>query len=218
MRYKFNKITVIIGYYGSGKTNLAVNLALELSKKGTVCIVDLDIVNPYFRAADFKEIFHQNHIKLVCPQYAGTNLDVPSFCFDLEGLSEDYDYLIVDVGGDDSGAFALGKFSNFFNSCECFEMLYVFNMYRDLSVDEIVKTLIDIQKASRIKCTGLVNASNLGEITDDLTIKKSLDFADEVVEKSRLPLRFTCVPIGFKGNIDSEIFYTKRLVKMPWED
>lgn len=218
MRYEFKKNTIITGYYGCGKTNLAVNIALILSKMGSVCIVDLDIVNPYFRAADFDDLFKANKIDLVCPQFAGSNLDVPSFCFDLAGLADKYDYLIVDVGGDDSGAYALGKFSSFFNKCEDFDMLYVFNMYRGMSADNVVETMHNIESASRLKCTAVVNSSNLGELTTSDMVMRSVEYAQEVKVKSGLPLAFTCVTEDFVDNINSDVLKVKRLVKMPWEE
>ncbi|MBQ8298040.1 MAG: P-loop NTPase, partial [Ruminococcus sp.] len=73
------KITVITGHYGSGKTNLAVNLAVNATQEGrSVTVVDLDIVNPYFRTADFRQLFEEKGIRLIAPDYANSNLDIPS--------------------------------------------------------------------------------------------------------------------------------------------
>ena len=102
---KIKKINIITGHYGSGKTNFAVNLAMHLAGKGeTVRIVDLDIVNPYFRTADFKELFNDNNIELSASVYANSNLDIPAITFDVERLAGENGYLIIDVGGDDDGA------------------------------------------------------------------------------------------------------------------
>ena len=99
------KITIITGHYGSGKTNLAVNLAVMSAAEGNkVTVVDLDIVNPYFRTADFKKLFEDNGITLIAPDYANSNLDIPSLQFDLEQIASSDSKLIIDVGGDDSGA------------------------------------------------------------------------------------------------------------------
>ena len=104
------RIIAVTGHYGSGKTNLAVNLAVDYAKAGDrVCIIDLDIVNPYFRTADFTELFRQHDIKLIAPQFANTNLDIPSLGIDMAAVINSCDRLIIDVGGDDSGAIALGQ-------------------------------------------------------------------------------------------------------------
>lgn len=187
------KITVITGHYGSGKTNLAVNLAVK-AKKATVA--DLDVVNPYFRTADFRGLFEELGIKLIAPDFANTNLDVPSLQFDLAWLAETSDELIVDVGGDDAGAFALGKFSVDFNSRGDVEMLYVINQRRFLTqnADEALELMSEIEKASRMKNTAIVNNTNLGAETTADIIEKSVDFAREISEKSGLPLKFTTCP------------------------
>ena len=100
------RINIITGHYGSGKTNLSVNLALKAAEQGkSVAVVDLDLVNPYFRTADFRNLFEEKGIKLIAPDFANTNLDVPSVQFDVEQLASSEDCLIIDVGGDDA-AFA----------------------------------------------------------------------------------------------------------------
>ncbi|MBS1418447.1 MAG: cobalamin biosynthesis protein CobQ, partial [Ruminiclostridium sp.] len=80
----FRKINIITGHYGSGKTNVSVNMALDLAEKGEkVTVVYLDIVNPYFRTADFKELFGEHNISLTVPTYANSNLDIPALGFDM---------------------------------------------------------------------------------------------------------------------------------------
>ena len=110
MTYKFSKVTALVGYYGCGKTNLAANLALEMSKSGKVTVVDIDIVNPYFRTADFKDKFKKHGISLVTTEYANTNLDIPVLNFDIASISENSDYVIIDVGGGSDGTAALGRY------------------------------------------------------------------------------------------------------------
>ena len=77
---QLNKLTIIYGHYGCGKTNLSINLALDLARQGKrVTLVDLDIVNPYFRSSDYTPMLREKGIKVVAPQFAGTNLDLPSY-------------------------------------------------------------------------------------------------------------------------------------------
>ena len=106
------KITIVTGHYGSGKTNFSVNLAVRAAQEGAdAAIVDLDIVNPYFRTADFRQLFEEKGIKLIAPDFANSNLDIPSIQFDVVQLAMNEDRLIIDVGGDDAGAFALGRYA-----------------------------------------------------------------------------------------------------------
>lgn len=214
----FKKVTVITGDYGCGKTNLAVNLALLLSKRGSVSIVDIDIVNPYFRTADFTEILQAKGINVVSPQYARTNLDIPVLNFDLESIIANSDYTIIDAGGSEAGAYTIGSFRK---TLERFgdnaEMLYVFNMYRllDRSAEETVKMMREIERASGLKCTALVNNSNLGTDTTKSLIEESELFAKEVERLCGLPIAFTCVPESESGGED--YLPVKRLVTLPWE-
>ena len=186
------KITVITGHYGSGKTNIAVNLAVRLKN---AAVVDLDIVNPYFRTADFGGLFERLGITLVAPDFANTNLDVPSLQFDLASIADKYENVIVDVGGDDAGAFALGRFSEELNAENNVEMLYVINQRRFLTqtANEAVALMYEIEKASRMKHTAVVNNTNIGAETTAEIIEQSRDFAREVCETTGLPLKFTAV-------------------------
>ncbi len=212
-----NKITVITGHYGSGKTNLAVNLAVRLKN---AAVVDLDIVNPYFRTADFGALFEQLGITLVAPDFANTNLDVPSLQFDLARIADKYENVIVDVGGDDAGAFALGRFSEELNAGNDVEMLYVINQRRFLTqtADEAVALMYEIEKASRMKHTAVVNNTNIGaETTADIIIN-SQEFAREVSERAGLPIKYTTCPeeLCDKTGIEN-LLPIKVYVKPVWE-
>lgn len=216
------KITVITGHYGSGKTNFSVNLAMNLAAEGkSVCVADLDIVNPYFRTADFRQLFEDNNIKLVTPEYANSNLDIPALNFDLEQLVLSADYLIIDVGGDDAGAVALGRYSD---SLEKYrdetDMLYVINAYRYLTStpDEALKLMYEIETASRMKHTAIVNNSNLGSETTPETIENSLEFASETALKAELPLFCTACREDLAEFIeDKNLMPIKVYVKPFWE-
>lgn len=216
------KVTIITGHYGSGKTNFAVNMAIALSSIGKrVRVADLDIVNPYFRTADFKEIFESRNIELAASVYANSNLDIPAITFDIERLAKEDGYLIIDVGGDDAGAIALGRYYDAFKALgeDKIDMLYVINSYRYLvkTPNESVSLMRDIEAASRLKCTALVNNSNLGYETTRKTVCDSFEYAQKIAELTGLSIKFTCVPegetIGLKGE-----FPVKRYVKALWEE
>lgn len=216
------KITVVTGHYGSGKTNLSVNLAVKAAEAGkSAAVVDLDIVNPYFRTADFKALFEEKGIKLIAPDFANTNLDVPSLQFDLEQLAASEDCLIIDVGGDDAGATALGRYAEALSAYkDDMDMLYVINQRRYLTAtaDEAAELLAEIETAARMKHTAIVNNTNLGNETTADIILQSAEFAKQVSEKTSLPVAFTACPqeIAQQCGI-SDILPVKVYVKPLWE-
>lgn len=194
------KITIITGHYGSGKTNISVNLALELAKTGSkVTVVDLDIVNPYFRTADFTELFAQNGIELISSMYANSNLDIPAISFDVERLCREDGYVIIDVGGDDAGATALGRYKEAFDdfkSDDIIDMIYVINCCRYLTrtPQEALELMYEIEETARFKHTGIINNSNLGTETTIDTAINAVKFGKEVSQKSGLPVVFNSYP------------------------
>lgn len=216
------KITAVTGHYGSGKTNLSVNLAVDASRDGkSVAIVDLDLVNPYFRTADFRYYFESIGVKLIAPDFANSNLDVPSIQFDIEQLAMNEDCLIIDVGGDDAGAFALGRFAEALSQYkDDMDMLYVINQRRYLTqnAEDAVKLMYEIETASRMKHTAVVNNTNLGRETTAGIITKSADFARKVSQITGLPLAFTTCPHEICELIDMpDIFPVNVYVKALWD-
>lgn len=189
------KITIVCGHYGSGKTNLAVNLALSLAKAGEkTVLVDLDIVNPYFRAADNRRELEENGVRCVLPQFANTNVDVPSLPPQIHSVFVGDEKVIFDVGGDKDGAMALGVYRNAIAKCG-YDMLGVCNMYRPLTQtpEETVENLAEIESQCRLTFTALVNNSNLGEETTTHDVEASFAYADALAEQTKLPLLFTAV-------------------------
>lgn len=217
------KINIITGHYGSGKTNVSANMAMKLSAQGEkITVVDLDIVNPYFRTADFTELFAGNNIELVKPMYANTNLDIPAISFDLERIATDDGYLIVDVGGDDDGAIALGRYAEAFRPfSDKIEFYYVVNYYRYLmkEPDEALKLLRDIEEASHMKATAVINNSNLGRETTKETVLEGMAYGEKIAELSGLPLAFTTAPsFAACPELDGKTEYVDIYVKQIWEE
>lgn len=211
------KIIAVTGHYGSGKTNLAVNLAVDLAKSGErVTIVDLDIVNPYFRTADFTGLFTEYGIKLVAPQFANTNLDIPSLGFDMAAVVNGCDRLIIDVGGDDTGAVALGQYSTVLNNLDC-GLYYVVNRYRYLTStpEEAVELLHDIEQVSRIKAKGIINCSNLGSQTSADDVKVTADYALKCAQTAGIPVVLTAAErtLGVDGAYPVDVY-----VRPFWEE
>lgn len=199
------RISIITGHYGSGKTNIAVNMALTAKKEGKkVMVVDLDIVNPYFRTSDFTELFSKQDIRLISPTFANSNLDTPILSAEINAAFDDKDsYVIIDVGGDDAGAIALGRYNSSILQ-EDYDLYYVVNKYRYQTKDasEATELLTDIERCSRLKATKLINNSNLGKETTCELVKNSLSYAENISEKTGLPVAYTCInrDIDFGGN------------------
>lgn len=215
----FSKITVITGHYGCGKTNVAVNIALKLAEEEKkVTVVDLDIVNPYFRTADFGELFDNSGVRLVTPMYANSNLDIPALSFDLAAIVRGDGHVVIDVGGDPEGAVALGRYGDLLKNRSDVRLYYVVNRYRYLTStpEEAAELLEEIKAASGLECGGIINNSNLGKLTDGKTVEASIKYAQRVAEAAKAPLIFTC---SEKENLEgiTPAFPIEIYVKPLWE-
>jgi len=189
------KTILITGHYGTGKTNVAVNLARRLALDGKpTALLDFDIVNPYFRAADCVKEAEALGIRCVVPEYANSNVDVPSLPATVNSVFDrgNEEYAVFDVGGDDAGATALAVYAEKIKN-RGYEMLYVINMYRPLTAtpEEAVALMYEIEARSRLKCTAIVNNSNLGRDTTREIVEASEEYAKKVCELTSLPLLFT---------------------------
>ena len=194
---EMKRLTLLCGHYGSGKTNVAVNLALQVKKeRDRVAIADLDIVNPYFRAKDSSDDFDAAGIRLICSAYANTNVDIPSLPPDLYVITNDKDLsVIIDVGGDERGALALGRLVPEIKEENNYDMWMVINCFRPLTPDaeSTMEVLHEIEDACHLSFTGLVINSNIGEATTAEDVLQSMEYARRVSELSGLPVKFTAV-------------------------
>lgn len=223
--YQPKKIIVVTGHFGSGKTNFSASLALALAAAGKkVTVVDFDLVNPYFRTADFKEAFAKRGIVLRAPDYANTNVDIPSIQFDLGGLAAGEGHLIIDVGGDEDGAVALGRYAHVLNSyaeTDELDMLGVvsFRRYLTRTAEDAVEYLRGIERASRMKLTHIVNNTNLGMETTQEMIAESMPLCETLSELLALPIACVTVPdfIAPPQSIpDALVMRVPVVVRLPW--
>ena len=207
MHYK--RLTILCGHYGSGKTNIAVNMALDLrAQRERVAIADLDIVNPYFRSKDSEDEFKQHDIRLICSDFASSNVDLPSMPADLYSITDDREMsVIMDIGGDDRGAYALGRLRDMIKAENDYEMLMVINKFRPLTPDaeSTVEVMREIEAACGIPFTGIINNSNLAGETDASTVLSSVKYAEEVAELSGLPLVLTTVEDQLYDDLKDQI-------------
>ena len=185
------RLTLFAGHYGSGKTNIAVNYALLLAKEQKVCIADLDIVNPYFRTKDSAKELEEAGVELISPQFANSNVDLPALPAESYRLVRDKSvYGIMDIGGDDRGAYALGRFVPDIVAEGDYRMVFVANCCRPLTrtAEDALEIMREIENACGLKFTCIVNNSNLGEMTDVQVLTDSLPFIEKLCALSGLPL------------------------------
>ena len=205
----FKRLTLLCGHYGSGKTNVAVNLAIHLKKQyNNLVVADLDIVNPYFRTKDSLDDFKKHGIELICSEYANTNVDIPALPADMYRLTTDKSLTaVIDVGGDDRGAYALGRLVPEIEAEGNYEMLMVINGYRPLTPDaaSTIEVMREIETACKLKFTGLVNNSNVSELTTAEYVLNSMDYAREVSNLSGLPIVMTTVKADLYDELKDKI-------------
>ncbi len=191
------RITILAGHYGSGKTNIAVNLAFSLKREGkNVSVCDLDIVNPYFRTKDSLDDFQKAGIRLISSEFANTNVDVPALPQAMYAVMDDRDsHFVLDIGGDDRGALALGRLAPSIAEENNFEMLLVVNFFRPLTRDNqsMLEVMREMEQAAGISFTGIVNNSNLGEETTPEDVLSTVVKAKSFSELCGLPVVMTSV-------------------------
>ena len=205
---KHKRLTLFAGHYGSGKTNIAVNYALHLAKEGKqVCIADLDIVNPYFRTKDSAQVLKDAGVHLISPTFANTNVDLPALPAEAYRLVTDKSiYGIMDIGGDDRGAYALGRYVPAMKEEGNYRMVFVANCYRPLTrtPKEALEVMREIENACGLTFTDIVNNSNLASETTPETILASKDYMEKLSQLSSLPIWLTTAEREVAAQLDME--------------
>ena len=203
------RVTLLAGHYGSGKTNIAVNMAM-MQKKACyhVALADLDIVNPYYRSKDSEDDLKAMGIELICSPFANSNVDVPALPQELYRIvDETATNMVVDIGGDDRGAYAQGRFAQRLKDENDYEMILVINKYRPLTVDEkdAIEIMHEIEEAGHLKFTAIVNNSNLGKETTAQDVLDSVPYAETMAKETGLPLLFTTVREDLLPELEGKI-------------
>ena len=190
-----SRVLVIVGNYGSGKTELSLNLALKMAERGeAVTLVDLDIVNPYFRSSERTELLNEHGIKVYAPSFAMTTVDVPSLPADIQAVFADKSRRVIfDVGGDDTGAAALGRYKPYFDQDDV-TVLFVVNAFRPLSgdADGVCDLINRVGNRSRLKPDLLVNNANVAWETTKEDLDRGEALLKEVSTRLGMPIGYLC--------------------------
>lgn len=219
---KLENIIIVTGHYGSGKTNFAVNLALDYAARGEeVTVADMDIVNPYFRTSDFGGLFEQKGIDTIFPLYAGSNLDIPALGGRVDAALTAGSRLILDVGGDDAGATALGRYNETILGAGGYSLLYVVNFCRPLtaSAEQAARVMEEVAAAAKLKVSAIVNNSNLAADTTAGLVAEKEALARELSRISGVPLLCSCVrrDIDMSASKLEDIYPVDIFVNHIWE-
>ena len=189
------RILVLVGNYGSGKTEISLNLALKLARCGEkVTLVDLDIVNPYFRSSERTELLEKEGVKVYAPSFAMSTVDVPSLPADIQAVFADKSRRVIfDVGGDDTGAAALGQYKPYFDQDDV-EVLFVVNAFRPLSgdADSVCDLMLRVAGRSRLSPTAVINNANVAWETEESDLVRGEELLREVSTRMNLPIGYLC--------------------------
>lgn len=226
-------LVLVTGHYGAGKTSFALSLALRLAEAGKrPALIDLDVVNPYFRTCDFRTELEAAGIRVEGPVYAGTNLDIPALPPVIDGLIErasPESPVILDPGGDDAGAAVLGRYKAglaALREAGALSVLHIVNFRRALTPDAAAAEAEarEIAAACGFWPDGVVNNTNLGPETALETVLESLPQADALGERLGVPVAaavldasiWESLPPARRAEVPSPFILTRR-VKLPWE-
>ena len=203
------RVTLFAGHYGSGKTNIAVNYALYLKEQGKdVVIADMDIVNPYFRTKDSLDELEKAGIELISPQFANSNVDLPALPLEMYKTVQDRSrFSVLDIGGDDRGAYALGRYTPYILEENDYEMVFVANFYRPLTTtaQEALEVMREVEQAAGLPFTAIANNSNIGNETTAEDVLATVNRAEELSRLSGLPVIMTTADVKIADELESKI-------------
>ena len=203
---------VFLGNSGSGKSEMAINFALEIRKltDKDVHLFDMDQTKPLFRSRDLIELVESNNIKM----HSGKGLlDSPIVPSGVEESSSNKNEIsIYDVGGNDIGAFTMGQYSDFFNTDDT-QVFYVYNYYRPFSDNDrhVEKNLFSILNASRIKEIGIIGNPNYGVTTDESVFEHGVEETKKIVAK----LEYEISAFTVRNELYSELMIKECLPIIP---
>lgn len=217
------RFNLLAGNYGSGKTELSLNMSLGLSKKGRTALVDMDIVNPYFRSSESKEMLAQNDVRLISPPFANTTVDVPALSAEVFGAFR-YEYAVFDAGGDPVGATSLGAYKKYFTDVkDDFIFYYVVNMRRPFQreISDALEMMEQIENNARLRIDALINNTNVANETTTDDLMEGYEFCLKLKERTGIDIAFTSgtqdmIDALLKKGFDGEVFPIKIYTRPDW--
>lgn len=222
-------IIILVGHYGSGKTEIAVNMAFYFKQlKKEVTIVDLDLIKPYFRCRLLREDFKARVIRLVAPEGGNFYADLPILLPEARGVLQkslkNDEKVIIDVGGDDLGARVLGSLSDVLKT-ESLELLFVLNHNRPFAedVNSVIKKMRKVESTAQMKITGLIANSHLMEETTVEDVIDSIKISKEISKETSISIAFCAIlsylseKIAQNGGIDFPILPLQRHILPPYD-
>jgi len=220
------RITVFTGNFGSGKTEISLNYALHLKENhgiNKIAVVDLDVINPYFRSREKSDLMEEKGIEVIYPKklkYA----DLPIITPDINRLLQNDNYYgVIDVGGDKDGATVLGSIADNVKKTD-YELNLVVNTKRPFTnnVEGIVDMKKMIEQASKISVDNLICNINVGDSTSIEDIKKGYKTVVKASKQLNLPIKFISIKEDLLGELEKfeyreEIFPIQRFLTNPWD-
>ncbi len=220
-----NKLIIVIGAYGSGKSEYSINLAYQLNQENQpVILVDLDVVNPYFRSRDVRESFAQMGIEVIAPEGHFSHADLPMISPKIRGAIQNTEKtVILDVGGDPAGCRALGRFHEDILN-RGYELKFIINTKRPFTQNkaEILEMKWMLEYTTKLNITEIISNTNLMEFTDADVIKDGIDVIQDLSLETEIPFNHFLVLDKYQTIVPDEFMNKKKIVlsyflNKPWE-
>ncbi len=217
------RIRIIIGHYGSGKTEFSINYAMKLSAQDKkVALVDLDVVNLYFRSREKAEMLEENGIRIIGGSIRASSLDIPSIPGEVLSPIQDTSYnLIMDVGGDPAGARALGRYHPYLKEGS-YDMFFVLNANRPETqdLDKAMEYMVKIQDVARCKITGIINNTHMLKSTTLEDVLRGYNLAKKISDETNIPIKYNVCLSSIANSIskvlEGELFPLNLYMREEW--
>ena len=214
-----SRLKIIVGAYGSGKSEISVNLALKMreqSAESKILLADLDIVNPFYRSSDAAKTLENNNIRLISPMYANSNVDAPVLSGEVYVIFDDEEYSgVFDIGGEDMGATILGSMKTRLDKTDA-DLWMAVNTRRPFTStpDEIIIMASELCAASKMKITGFINNTNVLEQTVSEDVLEGARILKEAEAKTGIPIVMTTVMEGVFSEDQMKLIDTPAIMVM----